>query len=164
MYRHESVCARYSRHDVPAGIRRKIEAVSCEEAITGSEPVRRILGDGEVFVGRTYAFDTAPGAGEYTEVVRRGHRLVIELGGDRASQAWSVRENDVSAEVADETLPAFRRRGLASQTTRAWAAHVIKKGRWPSSATRKTTSPPGLWRGPSTSPSSRVLRHMADTH
>jgi len=37
--------------------------VSCEEAITGSEPVRWILGDGEVFVGRTYVFDTAPGAG-----------------------------------------------------------------------------------------------------
>jgi hypothetical protein len=59
-YRYEARCARYFRHDPPTGIRWKIEAMPCEEAIAYSESVGRILGDGEVFFGWTHVFDAKP--------------------------------------------------------------------------------------------------------
>jgi predicted GNAT family acetyltransferase len=50
-------------------------------------------------------------------------------GGERASVAWSVRENATAAELAVETAVGHRRRGYGRQVTAAWAQHVIGQGK-----------------------------------
>jgi len=130
IYRYVGGCARYFRHDVPTSIKEEVEALPSEEAVSNPETVWRILGDqGDAFVGRAYVFPAPPAVDEFSDIVRRADRFTIENGGEPVSWAWSVRENETSAEVAVETLPGFRRRGFARQTTRAWASEVMKKGK-----------------------------------
>ncbi len=40
-----------------------------------------------------------------------------------------MRGNELAAEVAVETLPAFRRRGYGRQVTAAWVYHVMRAGK-----------------------------------
>lgn len=63
--------------------------------------------------------------------------FAILEGGSWVARAWSVRRNDVSAEVAVETKETHRRRGLGSKVVLAWAFHQILKGKTPIYAHRK---------------------------
>lgn len=46
-----------------------------------------------------------------------------------ASRSWSIRKNDISAEIAVETDERYRRRGYGRQVVAAWAKHQINNGK-----------------------------------
>ncbi len=130
IYRHDGGYSRFFRHDLPAVVKRQIGNVAADEAVGGSDAASRILGSTEPFVGRTYTWgESVPGADWCPSVVRKDGHVEVEVEGQVGARAWSVRENGVAAEAAVETLPAFRRRGLASHTVRAWAADIMTKGK-----------------------------------
>ena len=130
VYRYGGDCAKFFRHDVPTSVKRRLEELPCEEATGNPESVTRILGDGgDTFVGRANVFNAEPSLDDHLNVVRREGRFTIVLKGEPVSWAWSVRKNDVSAEVAVETSLAYRRRGYARQVAAAWAAEVAKQGK-----------------------------------
>ena len=130
VYRYAGSCARFFRQDVPTGVKRRLEELPCKEATHTPESFTRLLGDDpERFVGRSYVFSGEPTLDGQSNVVLRDGRFTIEVNGEPVSWAWSVRENDVSAEVAVETLSAHRRKGHAHRVSAAWARELMSQGK-----------------------------------
>lgn len=125
--------ARFFREDLRDDICAKLEGVSGEEAVRGSEKVRAILSAhapcGPIWTGKSYFFRKCTDSTAFSRVVRDNERFVIVESGKVASWACSARENDASAEAAVETLPEFRRRGFAKATISAWAAALMNAGK-----------------------------------
>jgi len=124
---------RFFRQDLPDAICNQLEAIPGESALSGSDAVRAVLSShapcGPVWRGRSYFFPLSPTPGIFQSVTREHDRFVVVDSDEVVSWSFSARENDACAELAVETLPAFRRRGFAKATASAWAAAVINTGK-----------------------------------
>jgi putative hydrolase of the HAD superfamily len=123
----------YFHHQVPADIRQKLEETGGEKAFSKPEQVEAILAN-HVACQRcgphqTGFFTLCPAIEEFPQVVENNGQMEIRIDDAPVSWAWSIRENAHCAEVAVETLAAYRRRGFARQVTAAWARQVIQSGR-----------------------------------
>jgi hypothetical protein len=88
----------------------------------GARLVRRFAGCTGVFVER-------PDRAEFHLAERAANGWVVRVANEVVSRATSARANDRAAEVGCETLPSFRRGGLARQACAAWADDVLSSGR-----------------------------------
>jgi len=79
--------------------------------------------------GRTYHFASPPAEANAGLVRVTPEGVGIWVDGDRAAWAWSSRSNGHAAELAVETLPAYRRRGYAQLVSAAWANVQLGAGR-----------------------------------
>lgn len=123
----------YFHHQVPAGIRQKLEQTGYEKAFSEPERVEAILAE-HVACDRFGPFQSGffalcPAVEESPLVVEQNGQKEIRIDDLPVSWAWSVRENACSAEAAVETLAAYQRRGFARQVCAAWARQVIQSGR-----------------------------------
>lgn len=96
--------------------------------------VRTILAAGtgtdvKVWRGRSYTFQHPPEKHEFPNMVQNDDGFAVMVDGVPVSWAWSSRSNEQAAELAVETLPAFRQRGYARQTVLAWARHQFNQGK-----------------------------------
>lgn len=81
-----------------------------------------------------YSFESAPKI-EFPLVTELGDTqdtldtFAVLENGIWVARAWSVRRNDLSAEIAVETREAHRRKGYGGQVVSAWASSQISKGK-----------------------------------
>jgi predicted GNAT family acetyltransferase len=73
-------------------------------------------------------------------VKQQDRSFVVLVESEPVCWAWNERQNERCAELAMETVPAFRRRGFARQAAAAWAAAVIDSGRVVFYSYRRTNS------------------------
>lgn len=73
---------------------------------------------------RWYVISRIPATAEFSDVIERDGRFVIQCDGRVVSEAWSSRDGLQSAEVEVETHGDYRRRGYGRQVVTAWANHV----------------------------------------
>lgn len=83
---------------------------------------------------RTYCFDSVPQiACPNVSFLGDTHEtfdtFAVFVNDQLASRAWSVRRTDASAEIAVETIEAYRRRGYGKQVVVAWAAYQLQQGK-----------------------------------
>jgi len=125
-------CVRYFRHDVPPGLRRRLNQLSDHEVLhefpMAQEIIEGSMGSDAMWAGKTYTFDRMPEPSEFPCAERIGGEWRIAIGGGLASWAVSARQNRISAELGVETSPGFRRRGYARQVSSAWAGCMLKEG------------------------------------
>ena len=133
LYRYPGGFARYYRIDIPLQLHLELGRMDGAQVFQDPESVRRILN----------AYSICPSAGlfescsvvhlpqtsDYPDVVQDGKCFIVRVDGQPVCWAWSERSNEQCAEVAVETLPAFRRRGYARQAVSALAAAEMAKGR-----------------------------------
>lgn len=123
----------YLREDVPPGVERLLGDLGPAACFDDESQVRAILGPSVPcsYVRRIRWYTVAhhPDPAEYADVVRRGARLAIVVGGRDVAWAETDWENDRAAEVSIETLDGYRRRGFARQVTAAWAAATLNAGK-----------------------------------
>lgn len=133
IYHHTGGYVTYFRYDLPRHTRKRIAGLSHEQAFNDHEAVKRILVEHapceEMWVGKSCIFPASPKPGDFPDVACKEGCHVVMVAGEAVAWAWSVRENEVAAEAAVETLSAFRRRGYGRQVTAAWAHHVMKQGK-----------------------------------
>ena len=123
----------YVRHDVAPHVRDQLRALPPHIAWSDDTMVRTMLTadtkvDVRVWRGRSYTFQCLPEEHEFPDVVQDGDGFAVVVDNVRVSWAWSSRSNAYAAELAVETLPAFRRRGYARQAVLAWAWHQLNQG------------------------------------
>jgi GNAT superfamily N-acetyltransferase len=152
VYRHRDGYALYLRHDLPAPIRERIQALGPEVAFRDREAVKHLLArDGpctDVFQGQTYLFPEALGPDQFPEALRlmEAQRLVMDSyrpgmnvtdwaayavirDGRIVSTCTSAREYERAGEAYVYTVPAYRRQGYGRQVTAAWAHHLRRQGK-----------------------------------
>lgn len=132
--RHAAGYTAYVRHDVAPHVRDQLLALPQHTAWSDTAAVVNILAAGvdadvHVWRGRSYTFQRLPEEHEFPDVVQDGDGFAVVVDGIGVSWAWSSRSNEHAAELAVETLPAFRRRGYARQVVLAWARHQLDRGK-----------------------------------
>lgn len=132
--RHAAGYTAYVRHDVAPHVRDQLHALPPHIAWSDAAMVTNILaaspdGDVGVWRGRSYTFQRLPAENEYPNVVRDGDRFAVVVADMPVSWAWSSRSNRCAAELAVETMPAFRRHGYACQVVLAWARYQLEQGK-----------------------------------
>jgi GNAT superfamily N-acetyltransferase len=132
--RHADGYTAYVRHDVTPHVRDQLRALPPSAAWSDTAMVTNILaadhgGDIDVWRGRPYTFQRLPEEHEFPDVVQNGDGFAVVVDGIHASWAWSARSNRRAAELAVETVPAFRQRGYARQVVLAWARHQLNQGK-----------------------------------
>lgn len=130
---HEGSYVSYFRHDLPHHIRDQLAALAPEQAFNDHQTVKCILAEDapceKMWFGKGCYFSDVPMPSDFPDAVWKDGCYVVMVTGEPVAWAWSARENEVAAEVAVETLPAFRRRGYGRQVTAAWAYRVMKAGK-----------------------------------
>jgi len=120
----------YFRDDVPETVIAGLRTLTAEQLYHDHTQVLGILGaSGSAWCGSTYFFSRIPLPEEHPLVVQRDNKFGVEVDGLTAAEAWSSRSTDFAAELAVETLPAFRRRGYGRQVCAAWASDQLAAGR-----------------------------------
>ena len=131
--RYEEGYITYFRHDLPCRAREQLAVLAFEQAFNDHETVKHILAEDtpceKMWIGNSYYFTHIPTLDEFPDVVLHQGCYVVKVAGEPVAWAWTVRGNELAAEVATETLPAFRRRGYGRQVTAAWACHVMQEGK-----------------------------------
>jgi putative hydrolase of the HAD superfamily len=125
----------FFQQNLPAKIRRDLAELGAESAFTRPEAVLKIL-SGQKPIQRSgpfqvYTFYQLPNVAGIDAVTRKGNHFEIYDDRKPVSRAWSIRENACCAEVAVETISAYRRRGFARQVTAAWVHAIIQQGKTP---------------------------------
>jgi hypothetical protein len=131
VYRYTGGNVRYFRHDLLPDVRRRLGALSPDQAYEACELVARVLG-GDVACDGPFVscvFAAMPDRCEFADVRLQDSCHVVLAGGEPVAWAWSSRENGTAAELAVETAPAFRRRGYGRQVAAAWAHGVLQQGK-----------------------------------
>jgi FR47-like protein len=134
IYRYAGGDITYFNHLVPAKVRHELLALGVAEAFDHPARVRKLIsqlyqpceGGGDVFWSGY--FNRLPCADEFPDVVTDGGAWMVNVDGEVASRAISIRQDDQSAEAYVETGPRFRQRGLGRQVVAAWAHQVMKSG------------------------------------
>jgi HAD superfamily hydrolase (TIGR01509 family) len=123
----------YLHHAFPMAISQELANFGPEKAFSAMQGVIEIVAayrpcqpSGPYL---SYYFPYTPDVNEFPQVRQTNGRFEIWADGQPVSWAWSVRENDVCAEAAVETLPGYRQRGYARQVTAAWANAIACSGR-----------------------------------
>ncbi|MDE1819466.1 MAG: GNAT family N-acetyltransferase [Euryarchaeota archaeon] len=122
---------------VPRLARLRLDELGEEAVLEHPENIVDVLRENRVAGPRVVAspfyeglhFAVAPTPLEGPEVVEERDSFRVVRDGRAVTKAWTVRENAWAAEVAVETLPDFRRQGLARQVTAAWGHRVLASGR-----------------------------------
>ncbi|HEY8885408.1 MAG TPA: GNAT family N-acetyltransferase [Chloroflexota bacterium] len=149
--RHAGGYARFFRRDLPDDVVAWLEALPAEAALSEPDRVKQVLAlDGPLagtWAGTSYAVERPPdpaiypdvsvltaAQGELTgrfdpDVLNRGPVYAVLLDGQIVSACVSARENAEAAEAWVQTVPAYRGRGYARQTTAAWAGSVLSRGK-----------------------------------
>jgi GrpB-like predicted nucleotidyltransferase (UPF0157 family) len=136
IYRFGQGSARFFRAGTSSGLRTQLAVLPTAVVFDAPESVQAILASPSYWIGRSYTFTRAPDPCSFPDVAisflnRADKKFVVKQNGEPVAWAWSVRQNDLTAELAVETLPAYRRRGYARQATSAWANAVLLSGRIP---------------------------------
>lgn len=130
--RHQDGYVTYFRYDVPPEIRNEILALDPARALHDHQTVQRMLARytlcQKAFTGKGYYFAHVPQTEEFAGVAFQEGRYVVLVNGEPVSWAWTQDGSERAAELAVETLPAFRRRGYGRQVVAAWAVDVIRAG------------------------------------
>jgi len=131
--RHESGYVTYFRHDLPCQIRDRLAALAPKQAFNDHQTVKSVLAEDapceRIWIGKGCYFRDMPMLSDFPDAVWKDGCYMVMVAGKPVARAWSARENKAVAEVAVETLPAFRRRGYGRQVTAAWAYRVMKAGK-----------------------------------
>lgn len=135
VYQFPGVFKQYFSAHLPEAVRQTLQVLGPLNAFNNSQGILKIIGDhcSRQVVGPylSYFFAHSPLPIEFPHVVKTQQRFEIQQDKKPASWAWSVRENDICAEVAVETLYAYQKQGLARQVTAAWAHHIISQDKIP---------------------------------
>jgi hypothetical protein len=133
IHQHQAGYVTYYGHTLPLEIRRHLCALDPESLLHDHPRIQQILAVHtvcrHVFAAKAYYFAHVPGAGEYAGAVYRQGAHIVLVDGEPVSWAWTQDGSNRAAELAVETLPAFRRRGYGRQVVAAWAAHVLAQGK-----------------------------------
>jgi len=133
VHRHATGYERFYRHDLPADIRRRLATLPGAAAFDCRKAVKAILAAQsactQAFFGTSGEFACLPHPTDYPDVARASVGFQVVVAGDRASIAWSVRENASAEELAVETAEGYRGRGYGRQVAAAWACHVMAQGK-----------------------------------
>ena len=131
--RHDGGYVTYSRHDLHRGIRDRLAEIGLERAFSDHKAVKRVLADDmpckEMWIWKGCYFTRIPLLNEFPNVVWHDQCYIVKVAGEPVAWAWTVCGNERAAEVAVETLPAFRRCGYGRQVTAAWAHDVMRAGK-----------------------------------
>ena len=120
----------YCRDDLSESATTQLRGLTPEQTYLEDARVQNIVGaSGPAWRGATYVFVERPQRHEYTLVVQREGRFVVEIQGVAAAEASSSRSTEPAAELAVETRPEFQRRGFGRQVSAAWANHQLVAGR-----------------------------------
>jgi hypothetical protein len=133
VHRHATGTVRFYRHDLPPDSRRRLAALPGAAAFDCRDAVREILAAQsactQTFFGTSGVFVFVPNLADCPEVARVSAGFQVVVGGDRASIAWSVRENASAEELAVETAEGYRRCGYGRQVAAAWGYDVMAQGK-----------------------------------
>jgi hypothetical protein len=133
VYRFKGGFTRFYRIDIPVQLRLELGRIDPAQVFASPGLVQEIMTAYSrcAFAGifESCVFVQLPTVEAYPNVEQDGKRFIIRVDDEVACWAWSERTNDRSAEVAVETLPAYRRRGFARQVVSAVAVSEMEKGK-----------------------------------
>lgn len=144
--------SRFVRHDVPRGLREALLRIDPEVALHDHARMKEFLAPygacEEMHYGKSYICPEPFPEEEVADVVQLGEEhgelmaaydprmrlggsaiFAVVAGGRIVSTCESAREDDRAAECWVRTLPEYRGRGYARQTTAAWVNHALAHGR-----------------------------------
>jgi RimJ/RimL family protein N-acetyltransferase len=142
------------KHDLPLALSAELQALPPKHAFHNHDAVVQLLAAyapcESVWQGTSYTFPTTLTAADHPHVVQlnEGHRLLVEqyapgmrvdehavfgiiADGRLVATCESSRENKLGGEAWVQTLPDYRGRGYARQTTAAWARHLQLQNKTP---------------------------------
>jgi len=124
----------YFGRDVDPAVVEQLRAMPPEKAFHDMGAVQRILYPKRgarplIWKGITYHFETLPPPESYPDVQQQENAFVVIDKGVAVASAWSERLSAHAAEIAVDTVPQLRYRGLGKQVALAWGAHQIKENR-----------------------------------
>ena len=133
VYRTAQGFERFFRHDLSEATRAALLQADPARIFDDPSAIPSILGSGKpaggIPVFSSGVFSAVPDQAADVQAVYRDNRWVIDLDGKTVAYAWSVRQNDASAELAVEVETGYRRRGFGRQLAAAWSRQVLKSGR-----------------------------------
>jgi GNAT superfamily N-acetyltransferase len=137
VYRHARGFESFFNHLLPLELGERLLAVGPTAAFIQPHMVRELISAyyrpcksfEEVFWSGYFEYQ--PGPVGLASASQEKDAWVIKVDGQVVSQAVSVRQNELSAEVYVETHPDFRRKGYGRQATAAWARDTLISGRVP---------------------------------
>ena len=133
VYRTAQDFVRFFRHDLPGPTRAALVQTDPARVFDDPFAVSSILGSskpaGGIPVFSSGVILVVPDQAAELQAVYRDNMWVIDRDGKTAAYAWSVRQNDASAELAVEVETGYRRRGFGRQLAAAWARQVLESGR-----------------------------------
>ncbi len=133
VHRHAAGYVTYLGHDLPPTVRRQLLELDPEILLRNHRRVQKILSAyspcNQVFAGQAYVFVHVPSPEEYPDALLHQGAYVVMVDGQPVSRAWTQDGSERAAELAVETLPAYRRRGYGRQVVAAWAARVMADGK-----------------------------------
>jgi len=133
VYRTAQDFERFFRHDLPETTRTALIEADPARIFDDPSAILSILGSGKpaggIPVFSSGVLLAVPDQVADIQAVYRDQMWVIDLAGETAAYAWSVRQNDASAELAVEVETGYRRRGFGRQLAAAWARQVLESGR-----------------------------------
>ena len=126
LYLHGDGVDAYFRTDVSEDVQTTIGVMTEAELLAAPELLLTLLGGETASRYETYIALSPFPESAFPAVRADADRLVIAgPGGQPASWAWSVREDERAAELAVETDAAFRHRGYATQVSAAWVTRTL---------------------------------------
>ena len=133
VYRTAQDFVRFFRHDLPETTRAALARTDLARIFEDPSVITSILGSGKT-AGSIPVFSSGvilavPHQAADIHAVYRDNGWMIDLDGEIVAYAWSVRQNDASAELAVEVETGYRRRGFGRQLAAAWARQVLESGR-----------------------------------
>lgn len=123
----------FFRYDLEPDERTTLLALGNDTLFSDESRVRSILDPHHpttsVYRLRWYVIDRVPDPSEYPDVTIQDDRHVVIIDGEVVAWAKTDTDHEEALEVAIETLPDYRRRGLARQVTASWAASTLVSGK-----------------------------------